>query len=166
MLHSRIALAAAAALALHLPTAAFAAASAKALHGAWALVSLDSTDKDGKRTPSNLQKGLFIFLPNGHYALQLYAKELPKFASGNRMTGTPEENKAVVQGTLAHFGTYKVDEKAGTLTILPEGSSFPNWTGKEQPPRKISISGDQLTLVNPAPSAGAASSELVFKRVK
>ena len=166
MLHSRIALAAAAALFLQFPTAANAATSAKALHGSWTLVSLESVDKEGKRTPSNLQKGLFIFLPNGHYALQLYNKELPKFASGNRMTGTPEENKAVVQGSLAHFGTYKVEEKEGALTILPDGSSFPNWTGKEQPARKISISGDQLTLVNPAPSAGGASSELVFKRLK
>jgi hypothetical protein len=129
-------------------------------------VTLDSTDKDGKRVPSNLKKGLFIFLPNGRYALQLYAPDLPKFAAGNRMAGTAEENKAVVQGALTHFGTYKLDEEAGTVTVLPEASSFPNWTGKEQPPRKITIAGDQLTLVNPAPSAGAASSELVFKRLK
>src|SRR5262249_52921942 len=32
--------------------------------------------------------------------------DLPKFASNNRDMGTPEENKAVVQGSITYFGTY------------------------------------------------------------
>jgi hypothetical protein len=46
----------------------------------------------------------------------------PKFASNNRATGTPEENKAVVQGLIAFFGTYSVNEADRTFTMHVEGS--------------------------------------------
>jgi len=36
--------------------------------------------------------------------------DLPKFGSGSRLQGTPDENKAIVQGTVSSFGTYTVDE--------------------------------------------------------
>ena len=49
------------------------------------------------------------------------------FASNNRDAGTAEENKAVSQGTISHFGTYTVDEGGKTLSFHVEGSSFPNW---------------------------------------
>jgi hypothetical protein len=44
---------------------------------------------------------------NGHYILR---RGQAKFASNNRNEGTPEENKAIVQGSIAHFGTYTVNE--------------------------------------------------------
>jgi len=55
--------------------------------------------------------------------------DLPKFAANNRQAGTPEENKAVVQGSLAYFGTYSVDEAAKTVTIHIESCSFRIGTG-------------------------------------
>jgi len=36
--------------------------------------------------------------------------DLPKFASNNRNDGTSDEYKAIVQGSIAHFGTYTVNE--------------------------------------------------------
>ena len=45
--------------------------------------------------------GLFILL-NGR-------SDLPKIEAGNRVSGTREENKAIVQGSIALFGTYTVD---------------------------------------------------------
>ena len=42
----------------------------------------------------------------GHFMLILQRATLPRFASANRMSGTAEENKAVVQGSIAYFGTY------------------------------------------------------------
>jgi putative aminopeptidase FrvX len=41
----------------------------------------------------------------------------PKIASNNRLAGTAEDNKAIVAGTLALFGTYSVDEAKKTLTF-------------------------------------------------
>ena len=141
-------------------------ATAKALLGQWNLISIENEKGEKSRSFGENPRGLFIFAPNGRYSLQIFRADLPKFASNNRLTGTPEENKAVVQGTLAHFGTYKVDEKAGSFTIKPEGSSYPNWTGVEQPARTCEISGDNLKSVNPSPSTGSSVSYLMFKRIK
>jgi hypothetical protein len=33
-----------------------------------------------------------------------------KFASNNRHVGTPEENKAFVEGSIAYFGTYSAKQ--------------------------------------------------------
>jgi len=71
-----------------------------------------------------------------------------------------------VSGSLAHFGTYKVDDKAGTLAILPEASSYPNWSGVEQPARKFTVSGEKLQIVNPAPSGGTGTTYLNLQRAK
>jgi hypothetical protein len=45
-------------------------------------------------------KGLLIFLENGRYSSHLMRGDLPKFASGSRSQGTPEENKAIVHEEL------------------------------------------------------------------
>jgi hypothetical protein len=89
--------------------------------------------------------------------------DLPKFASPNRMQGTPDENKAVAQGTLAFYGAYSVTGKIVTLTV--EGSSYPNWTGGDQQRTVASFTGDELTWTNSVGSGGGVA-ELVAKRVK
>src|SRR5689334_15406669 len=53
-----------------------------------------------------------------------------RFASGRRDQGTPEENKAIVQGSLAYCGTYAVSNE--TLIMRIEGSTYPNEEGVEQ----------------------------------
>jgi hypothetical protein len=55
--------------------------------------------------------------------------DLPKFTSKNRQAETPEENKAVVQGSIAYFGTYSVSETDKTITTHIESCTFPNWHG-------------------------------------
>jgi hypothetical protein len=142
--------------------------SSKQLQGHWQLVLIE-TERDGKRSVSTSYgenpKGLFIFDASGRYSIQIFRPGLPPFASKDRLAGTPEENKAVVQGMLAHFGTYKVNDADSTFTVLPEGSSFPNWTGVQQPARKFTIAGDSLTIVNPAPTTAGATSYLMLKRL-
>jgi hypothetical protein len=143
-----------------------AGASAKQLQGHWSLVSINNEEEGKKVEPFGPNpKGLFIFDRSGRYSFQIFRADLPKFASNNRATGTAEENKAVVQGTLTHFGTYKVNEKDGSFTVYPQGSSYPNWTGVEQPARKFAITGDELKITNPAGSRGGTS-YLTFKRAK
>jgi hypothetical protein len=162
----------AAALALCTASSAWAqqkgTASAKQLYGHWSLVSIDTIDQGAKKVGSfgPNPKGLFIFDRSGRYSFQMFRPDLPKFASNSRMTGTAEENKAVVQGTLSHFGTYTVNEKEGTFSVRPDASSFPNWTGTAQPARKFTITGDELTITNPASSTGPSTSVLILKRAK
>jgi hypothetical protein len=103
-----------------------------------------------------------IFESNGHYTSVTLTSDLPKFASGNRNTGTPEENKAVVQGSLAHYGTYSVADKVITLKV--EGSTWPAWTGTDQKRMIISFTGDEIKWSLPASIGGTA--EVGWKRVK
>lgn len=140
-----------------------------ALQGHWTLLSIENMGSDGKATPGVFgpnPKGVFIFEPSGRYSIQIFRQDLPKFAAKSREKGTADENKAVVAGTLSHFGTYKVNQKESSFTILPEASSYPNWTGTEQPARKFAVKGDQLTIANPAPSAGSGTAVLTLKRAK
>jgi Lipocalin-like domain len=129
-------------------------------------VSSDTVAANGTRAPtfSTAAKGIAVFDPAGHYTFAFTSAGLPKFASNNRMTGTPEEYKAVVQGSLAHFGIYTVDEAAKSFTLHTEGSSFPNWVGTEQK-RPFTIAGDDLKWTTPSASGGGTA-ELVWKRAK
>jgi hypothetical protein len=141
------------------------AGAAKQLTGHWTLVSVKN-EQDGKTTEplGPNPKGIFILDGRGHYALMISRPDIPKFASNSRNTGTPEENKAVVVGALAHFGTYSVNEKEGTYSIRPEASTYPNWVGIDQK-RSFSISKDELKIVNPSGSRGGTAT-LIWKRTK
>jgi hypothetical protein len=89
--------------------------------------------------------------------------DIAKFASANRMEGTAEENKAVVQGMIAHFGTYTVNEVDKTITFHVTTSSIPNWNGVEQK-RPFAVSAEELRWTTPASSGGAA--EVILRRLK
>jgi Lipocalin-like domain len=79
--------------------------------------------------------------------------DIPKFASNNKNTGTDAENKAVVQGTIANYGTYKVDEENHKASVHFIGSTYPNWSETDQE-RTITITGNQMTWVDPATPFG------------
>jgi Lipocalin-like domain len=91
--------------------------------------------------------------------------DLPKFASNNRHAGTPEENKAVVEGSIAYFGMYSVSETDDTCAIHIESSTFPNWIGTNQK-RSFTISGEELKWTTPTVSLGSGTALDVWKRAK
>jgi hypothetical protein len=139
--------------------------SAEQLIGLWTLVSA-TNEQDGKITEpfGPNPKGLFIYDRSGRYAVLQFKADIPKFSSNSRDKGTPEENKAVVLGSNAHFGTYTVNEKEGSFTLRPEAGTFPNWVGIDQK-RSFSISNDVLMITNPSGSIGGTS-KLILKRAK
>jgi hypothetical protein len=141
-------------------------AQAKALAGAWTLVTNVSTDASGKKDATYGEKpmGQIVFAPNGRYTLLISKPDIPKIAANNRMKGTPEENKAVVGGMVSHYGTYKVDEKAKAIVFNIEASSYPNWNGTEQK-RPFTMQGDDLKWTTPQ-SSGGGTSDLVWRRAK
>jgi hypothetical protein len=144
-----------------------AAKTANPLIGTWTLVSLKN-EQGGKTTEplGHNPKGLFIFDRSGHYAFLMFLADLPKFVSNSRDKGTPEENKAVVVGSLAHFGTYSVNEKEGSFSVRPEASTFPNWVGIDQK-RFFSVSKNELKITNPIPSrSGGGVNTLILKRAR
>ncbi len=131
--------------------------------GTWQLVSNTNVRQDGTKVDifGSNPKGLYVFTHNGHFAIVNVRPDLPKFASNNRNEGTSEENKAIVQGSIALFGTYSVADKV--LTLKVEGSTWPSWTGTDQK-RNFTLSGDELKWSLPASVGGTA--EVVLKRIK
>jgi hypothetical protein len=72
----------------------------------------------------------------------------PRFASPDRLLATDAEVRAAFDGYFGYFGTYSVDEKAGTMTHHVEGAAFPNYAGTDQT-RQLTIDGDRLELATP-----------------
>ena len=136
------------------------------LIGTWSFVSSTGKLADGSPTWGTDPRGSLILTENGRFSVQIMRNDRPKFASNNRMKGTPEEIKATVEGTISYFGTYEVDEAGKTLTYKIEGSSFSNWNGTDQKRPIVSLTYDELKYSNPAPSIGGPTTELMWKRTK
>jgi hypothetical protein len=123
-------------------------------------------EQDGKKIqrfgPS--PKGIAIYEGNGRFVTILLRTDLPKFASNNAMTGTAEENKAIVQGSNATYGSWSIDEKDGSLISKIDGSTFPGWDGQVQR-RVLTITGDEMKMcVGGAQIGGTACA--IWKRDK
>jgi len=133
--------------------------------GSWTVVSATVTTADGKTIQTfGPNDGMAIFNANGTSVQVFVRSDLPKFASNNRNTGSPDENKAIVQNSLAFFGTYTVSDD-GTLTLHIERCTFPNFNGTDQKRLITSLTADELKWHTPAASVGGTA-ELVWKRTK
>jgi hypothetical protein len=157
------------------------------LVGTWILVSTtfcnDGKDNDFDALCKNKEQGeafygenpqgLLIFDRSGRYSLMVFRSKLKNFwfESENRETGTPDENRRVVQWSIANYGRYSIKENLGKekeLHLLIEAATFPNWvTGKPQIRLfRINPERDELTyVVNPA-STGGGVATFVWKREK
>ena len=137
------------------------------LVGIWTLVSAENVAPDGTKRQNfgANPKGILILDASGRYAQLNIRPDRPKFKSNNRLRGTPEETKAAFDGTIAHFGTWSINEADKTLVLRIEGSTFPNQEGAEQKRTVSSLMGAELKYVNPTPATGGRS-EAVWKRAK
>ena len=137
------------------------------LAGIWTLVSNDNVAPDGTKRQlfGANPKGILILEASGRYAQVQVRPDRPKFQANNRLQGTPEEIKAAWEGTIAHFGTWSVNEADKTLILRLENSTYPNQDGAEQKRTITSLAGDELKYVNPTPAAGGRA-EAVWRRAK
>jgi len=135
----------------------------KNLVGAWTIVSITVEQGDKKTEPygSNI-KGTQVFEPSGRFAVVLTRADLPKVASNNRETATPEESQKIVHGSIGYFGSYTTSDADKSMTLQIEGATFPNWVGTSQK-RTYTISGDEMHLTNPTASGGGTA-KVVLKR--
>jgi hypothetical protein len=128
--------------------------------GTWIIVRCEVVQPDGTKGPLVLGSnpiGQFIFTENGPFAFQVTA-ELPKFASGDFRKTTPEENKAVAQGSMAYFGTFAVMDADRTVALHIERSSIPNLNGTDGRRVITALSADEMNWTNPAPIGGGSIS--------
>ncbi len=148
-----------------LSVGAVSAQTTKDLVGTWTVVSA-FTEQGGTKTETYgpNPKGILIVADNGRYAIAAMRVGLPKLASNNRETGTTEENKAIVAGSIAHFGTLSVNAAEKAIILKVDAATFPNWDGTEQM-WPFTLVGDELKFTVPAASGGGTA-VTVWKRAK
>jgi hypothetical protein len=140
----------------------------EAIVGALDFVVAEVTAPDGKKSfPfGETPKGLLIFTADGRFSQIHVASDLPKIASNNRLTGTPEEYSAIMRRSISVFGTYAIDETKKTVTFKIAGASFPNWEGEAQERTIDKLTADELVNTNPNVAGGRGSASNFYKRAK
>jgi hypothetical protein len=159
---------AAAALGLTVSAAAAQNSLKERIVGTWEFVVAEVTAPDGKKSfPfGETPKGILIFTPDGRFAQIHVASDVPKLASGNRLTGTAEEYTAIMRRSLAVFGGYTVDEEKKTVTYRIVSSTFPNWEGEAQTRTIDKLTADEFVNTNPNVAGGRGSAANIYRRVK
>jgi hypothetical protein len=87
----------------------------------------------------NDPRGVIVFTPEGYFSLLQSRRELPKIAANDRAKATPEEATAIVEGSIAYYGTYSVNEADKTIAVKIE---------------QTSLTADELKFTNPRTPAG------------
>lgn len=140
------------------------AQSAKELAGTWTWVAVETTRADGQKVQpfGPTPRGHVVFDGSGGFAYLLTRSGRPKFVGSSREDGTPDENRATAQGTLAMSGTYSVS--GDVLTFRIEASTYPNLEGTEQKRTILTLSSDELRYSNPAPTNAGGGTAIVVAR--
>jgi hypothetical protein len=105
-----------------------------------------------------------IFTAGGQFAQIHVASDVPKIASNNRLTGTPEEYATIMRRSLSVFGTYSVDEAKKTVTFNIVSSTYPNWQGEAQERTIDKLTADEFVNTNHAVAGGRGSASNFYKR--
>lgn len=124
--------------------------------GAWRLVSFVGRGADGRETTDYgpTPRGCLMYDKGGRMSVHItHSDPRPPFKSGDPFGASPEELKDAFDKYFSYFGTYTVDENAGTVTHHVEGASYPNYVGTDQR-RFFTLQGDRLVLSMP-PGEGA-----------
>lgn len=115
--------------------------------GSWHMVSA-RIDPDGSNAPAYGARpvGLLVFTPDMRYIEVLTDGDQPRFASDARGQGTDAENRRAMASSIAHFGTYTVDEAGNFTGNRVEGSTFPNWVGDVRTRKELTlvVAGDRM----------------------
>ena len=110
--------------------------------------------------------GRLFYDASGHMMLQMMRQQRAQAISvpSNRHDA---DNPRIVLGYDSYFGTFQVNESAGTITHHVEGSLFPEDLGKDFQ-RRFSIDGDTFTLSFTSKSAEGSdvTRTLRFRRLK
>lgn len=131
------------------------AAKTPDLAGTWVMDSAYEVLADGQRTTNYGAHplGLLIIDKAGRYSLQIFRRDRPTFAAGDKARGTAEEFRAAALGSSTHFGRLRIDAAARQLTFDIEGASFPNWEGRRQV-RDYVLQDGLLRYAVPASASG------------
>ena len=129
------------------------------LSGTWTLKAAQVILPDGKRVTDpaygDSAKGILMIDADGQYSLQIFKPDRPKFSSGDKKRGTPDEYSSALLGMSTHVGHVQVDSAHALLIFNIDYAAYPNWNHTVQT-RKYRLSGNELYYEVP-PSAGAGT---------
>src|SRR5580704_4771162 len=99
------------------------------LEGTWVMTSAYEILADGRRTTNYGEhpNGLLMVDKDGRYSLQIFRPTRPKFVSGDKTRGTPDEYREAVLGSSTHTGHVVLDAAKGKLRFEIDAASYPNW---------------------------------------
>jgi Lipocalin-like domain len=134
--------------------------------GSWNFVVAEVVAPDGKKSfPfGETPKGILIFTAGGQFAQIHVAGDLPKIASNNRLTGTPEEYAEIMRRSISVFGDYTVDEAKKTVTFKIVSASYPNWAGEAQERTIDKLTADEFVNTNPNVAGGRGRATNYYKK--
>ncbi len=136
------------------------------LAGVYRLVACELRWEDGRvELPYGADpEGLLVYTSSGYVTGHLMRRGVTKFRTGARQASA-EQVKEAFLGYLGYYGTYTVDEEAGTVTHRVLGSWHPNWVGTDQV-RHFRLEGETLAIEMPPIASGSASyrTRLVWRR--
>jgi hypothetical protein len=129
------------------------------LTGTWTLKAAQVILPDGKRATDpaygDSAKGILMIDADGQYSLQIFRPDRPKFSSGDKKHGTPDEYASTLLGMSTHIGHIRVDSAHELLYFDIDYAAYPNWNHTTQT-RKFRLMGNELYYEIP-PSAGAGT---------
>jgi hypothetical protein len=132
--------------------------------GTWTLVSLSGDGAAVSAPFGTAPKGRMTVDAGGRFSIIIRRADLPRIASNNRLTATPAEGLAIVQSSIAYFGTLSFGDGA-EVTAHIESSTFANADGDSQR-RVVTFRGDEMEYANYSSSFGAAVAKAVWTRAK
>ncbi len=112
---------------------------AQKLIGAWRYMGTRVDGEKFDRGPN--PQGMIYYGPRGEMSVQV-APDVKRKRAGAMMT--PDEAKIALTNYIAYFGTYTIDEQAGTVTHHRQDSIQPGDTGDLV--RHYELTGDRLVL--------------------
>src|SRR5262245_28073583 len=118
------------------------------LVGTWRLVFFAAYGADGRETTDfgPTPRGSLMYDQGGRMSVNITHSERKPFESDN--------------GYFGYFGSYTVDESAGTVTHHIEGAAHPNYVGTDQR-RFFTLQGDRLVLSTQPEQAAEADARYV-----
>ncbi|HEX9072086.1 MAG TPA: lipocalin-like domain-containing protein [Pseudolabrys sp.] len=136
------------------------------LVGSWNFVVAEVVAPDGKKSfPfGETPKGILIFTADGQFAQIHVASDVPKIASNNRLTGTPEEYATIMRRSISSFGTYSVNEEKKTVIFYIVSSTYPNFAGEAQERTIDKLTADEFINTNPNVAGGRGRATNIYKK--
>jgi hypothetical protein len=133
--------------------------------GTWHLISA-YMDNHGKRIDilGSHPGGMLIFTDDLEFMVVINNPDIPKFVSGDRLNGTPEEYKAAVVNSLGVYGTYTIDENGDFLEEHVLGSTFQNMNGAIRGGNEISEKVDGNRMIENLKIGDGISMNIVWQR--